>query len=167
MNLEPIIQSKVSQKVKVLVTQSHPTLCNPIKCSPPARLLCPWNFPGKNTGVGLHFLLQVIFPIHGSNCHPCVSYIGGWILPLVSPGNPIKAWGRANKTKKLEWYEETGTAERYECIKFLTWNSDSSILATRQWWDVSVKASDSAFVYTVITNKTMISLQFHHHTSLS
>ena len=23
----------------------------------PARLLCPWNFPGKNTGVGCHFLL--------------------------------------------------------------------------------------------------------------
>ena len=23
------------------------------------RLLCPWNFPGKNTGVGSHFLLQV------------------------------------------------------------------------------------------------------------
>ena len=27
------------------------------------RLLCPWNFPGKNTGVGCHFLLQGIFPI--------------------------------------------------------------------------------------------------------
>ena len=23
----------------------------------PARLLCPWNFPGKSTGVGCHFLL--------------------------------------------------------------------------------------------------------------
>ena len=27
----------------------------------PARLLCPWNSPGKNTGVGCHFLLQGIF----------------------------------------------------------------------------------------------------------
>ena len=26
----------------------------------PARLLCPWSFPGKNTGVGCHFLLQGI-----------------------------------------------------------------------------------------------------------
>ena len=25
----------------------------------PARLLCPWDSPGKNTGVGCHFLLQV------------------------------------------------------------------------------------------------------------
>ena len=24
----------------------------------PARLLCPWRFPGKNTGVGCHFLLS-------------------------------------------------------------------------------------------------------------
>ena len=24
----------------------------------PTRLLCPWDFPGKNTGVGYHFLLQ-------------------------------------------------------------------------------------------------------------
>ena len=30
-------------------------------------LLCPWDLPGKNTGVGCHFLLQGIFPIQGSN----------------------------------------------------------------------------------------------------
>ena len=28
---------------------------------------CPWGFPGKNTGVGCHFLLQGIFPTQGSN----------------------------------------------------------------------------------------------------
>ena len=48
------------------VTQSCPTLCNPMDCSP-ARLLCPWDFPGKNTGVGYYFLLQGIFPTQGSN----------------------------------------------------------------------------------------------------
>ena len=26
------------------------------------RFLCPWDFPGKNTGVGCHFLLQGVFP---------------------------------------------------------------------------------------------------------
>ena len=35
----------------------------------PARLLCPWNFPGNNTGVGCHFLLQGIFPAQGSSPH--------------------------------------------------------------------------------------------------
>ena len=24
----------------------------------PSKFLCPWDFPGKNTGVGCHFLLQ-------------------------------------------------------------------------------------------------------------
>ena len=37
--------------------QSCPTLCNPID-SLPTRLPCPWDSPGKNTGVGCHFLLQ-------------------------------------------------------------------------------------------------------------
>ena len=32
-----------------------------------ARLLCPWDFPGKNTGVGSHSLLQGIFPTQGSS----------------------------------------------------------------------------------------------------
>ena len=33
----------------------------------PARLLCPWTFPGKNTRVGCHFLLQGTFLTQGSN----------------------------------------------------------------------------------------------------
>ena len=33
----------------------------------PTRLLCPWNFPGKSTGVGCHFLLQGIFLTQGLN----------------------------------------------------------------------------------------------------
>ena len=33
----------------------------------PSRLVCPCDFPGKNTGVGCHFLLQRIFLTQGSN----------------------------------------------------------------------------------------------------
>ena len=33
----------------------------------PARVLCPWDSPGKNTGVSCHSLLQEIFPTQGSN----------------------------------------------------------------------------------------------------
>ena len=39
------------------VTQLCLTLCDPMDFSPPARL-SPWNSPGKNTGVGCHFLLN-------------------------------------------------------------------------------------------------------------
>ena len=55
----------------------------------PTRLLCPWNFPGKNTRVGCHFLLQGIFPIQGSN--PRVLSLLHWqvdSLPQVPPGKP-------------------------------------------------------------------------------
>ena len=33
----------------------------------PTRLLRPWHSPGKDTGVGCHFLLLGIFPAQGSN----------------------------------------------------------------------------------------------------
>ena len=33
----------------------------------PTRFLRPWDFPGKNTGVGCHFLFQEIFPTQGSS----------------------------------------------------------------------------------------------------
>ena len=36
--------------------QLCPTLCNPIDGSPPGSR--PWDSPGKNNGVGCHFLLQ-------------------------------------------------------------------------------------------------------------
>jgi len=39
----------------------------PKSCLKPARLLCPWDFLGKNTGVGCHALLQGIFRTQRSN----------------------------------------------------------------------------------------------------
>ena len=44
-----------SLKVCVLVAQSCLTLLP--HGLQPTRFLCPWDFPGKNTGVGCHFLL--------------------------------------------------------------------------------------------------------------
>ena len=43
----------------------------------PTRLLCPWDCPGKNTGVGCHFPLQGIFQTQGSKRHPL---LGRWII---------------------------------------------------------------------------------------
>ena len=39
------------------VTQSCPTLSDPMDCMQPTRLLHPWDFLGKSTGVGCHSLL--------------------------------------------------------------------------------------------------------------
>ena len=52
--------------VYVCVSCSCPTLCDPHGLWP-TRLLCPLYFPGKITGAGCYFLLQVIFPTQGSN----------------------------------------------------------------------------------------------------
>jgi len=48
--------------LEVKVAQLSPNFWDPMNCN-----LCPWNSPGKNTGVGSHSLLQGIFPTQGSN----------------------------------------------------------------------------------------------------
>ena len=52
----------------------------------PTRLLCPWDFPGKSTGVDCHFLLQVIFPTNGSN--PGLHHYGQTLYCLSHQGSP-------------------------------------------------------------------------------
>ena len=52
----------------------------------PTRLLCPWDYPGKNTGVGCHFLFQRIFPTQGSNLCPTWQVDS---LPLSHLGNSV------------------------------------------------------------------------------
>ena len=54
----------------------------------PTGLLCPCKFPGKDTGVGCHFLLQGIFPNQGLN--PCLLWLLHWqadSLPLSHLGS--------------------------------------------------------------------------------
>ena len=52
-----------------------------------ARLLCTWNSPDKNTGVGCHSLLQGIFLTQGSN--PVLLYWQADSLPLSHQGSPL------------------------------------------------------------------------------
>ena len=64
----------VSSFVWFFFTCMHPcthmsTLCIPMDSSP-SRLLCLWDFLGKNSGVACHFLLQIFH----------ISCIGRWIL---------------------------------------------------------------------------------------
>ena len=56
----------------------------------PARLLCPWNLPGKkNTGAGCHFILQGIFPTHWFTLGLwCLLHWQTGSLSLVPPGKP-------------------------------------------------------------------------------
>ena len=56
--------SRDSEVTTCMTAQSCLTLWDPQRLQP-ARLLCPWNSPGKNTGMGSHALLQGIFPTPG------------------------------------------------------------------------------------------------------
>ena len=55
------------------------------------RLLCPWDSPGKNTGVACHALLQgnLPNPWMEPTSHNDVSYTGRWVLYHCAPGKPI------------------------------------------------------------------------------
>ena len=58
----------------------------------PAMLLCPWDSPGKNTGVDCHALLQQIFPTQGSNL--CLLRLLHWqagSLTVAPPGKVPKS----------------------------------------------------------------------------
>ena len=53
----------------------------------PARLLCPWDSPGKNSGVGCHALLQGILLTQGSN--PGVLHCRQILYHLSHQGNHL------------------------------------------------------------------------------
>ena len=72
------------------VTRLCLTLCNPMDRSPPGSSVHGIShFPGKNTGVGCHFLLQGIFPTQGSNHVSCISCMAGGFFAAWAIG---KAW---------------------------------------------------------------------------
>ena len=76
--------------LKVKVTQSCLTLCDPMDCSPPGSSVHE-DSPGKNTGVGCHALLQGIFPTQGSN--PGLPHCRRILYQLSHQGSLLTEWG--------------------------------------------------------------------------
>ena len=80
-----------------------------------SRLLCSWDFPGKNTGVHCHFLLQGIIPTQGSN--QCLLHCRWILCQLSHQGRPmmhgqwqrckIRTTGRAEARMKHHGNEDT------------------------------------------------------------
>ena len=68
-----------------LVAKSCPAPLQPID-SNPDRLLCPWDFSGKNTGRDCHFLLQGTFLTQEQNLHLLHWQVDS--LPLNHLGRP-------------------------------------------------------------------------------
>ena len=92
----------------------------------PTRL-CQWNFPGKNTGVGCHFLLQGIFPTQGLNQH-LLRFLPWQVdsLPLpISTYKWIQFWLHLKNFFKLWKYDntlqETGKIQNKVTYSFTTY----------------------------------------------
>ena len=63
----PLIFSvSVAYCCHAVISQSYPTLCDPMHRSLPCSSVRGY-YPGKNTGVGCHAFLQGIFQTQGSN----------------------------------------------------------------------------------------------------
>ena len=89
----------------------------------PARLLCSWNSPGKNTRVGCHALLQGIFPTQGSNLHLfCSLHWQTDSIPLSHQRSPINYWV---DQKDHLCFSTTPLVEQH-CIK-TTWKVISTL----------------------------------------
>ena len=74
----------------------------------PARLLCAWDSPGKNAGVGCHAFPQGIFPTQGSN-QPvlCLLYWQEGCLPQAPCGRPLHLCNAQNSCSDTENYPMT------------------------------------------------------------
>ena len=69
-------------------SESHSVVSNSLRPHglQPTRLLCPWNSPGKNTGVGSHSLVQAIFLTQGWNL--CLLHCRQFLYRLSHQGSP-------------------------------------------------------------------------------
>ena len=65
----------------------------------PISLLSPWDFLGKNTEVGCHSLLQMIFPTQGLNRD--LLHCGQILYSLSHQGSPGASWADHKSKKKI------------------------------------------------------------------
>ena len=95
-----------------LVAQSCLTLCIPMDCRPPGSSV-HGDFPGKNTGVGCHALLQGIFPTQGLN--PSLPHCRQILYSLSHQGSPNTPTRRANfeKTDSTKFWQGCGIIETF------------------------------------------------------
>ena len=102
----PVLKVKSESEV----TQSCPTLSDPMDCSP-TRVFCPWNSPSKNTGMGSHSLLQGIFPTQGSNLGHLHCK---WILYLLSHQDEVRDVPRRMYQEEWNQPEDQGRKVKSE-----------------------------------------------------
>ena len=85
--------------------------CDPMDCYP-TRLLCPWDFPGKNTGVGCHVLLRVSF------------WPRDWTLISYTAGRFFTNWAIMEALKRI-----VGNCYKTDARFKNIWNASEKVVA--------------------------------------
>ena len=110
----------------------------------PSRLLRPWNFSGKNTGMCCHFLLQGIFRSQGSNPH--LQHLLRWQVDSL----PVRVWVLLPQRSVLiravrnEWwkvYSKSPTYKPSRCQLSHIWFQQgirTCVINTRCEWNCSL-----------------------------
>ena len=120
----------------------------------PARLLCPWDSPGKNTGVGCHFLLPGIFLAQGWNPH--LLHWQANSLPLSHQWSPRR---QDTEPVKIYWFEPE---KLYQCKQkwsdHTEWEAEFCIFPNQFYIlvfslpEMSVKKTHDSFLKSLMHN---------------
>ena len=94
--LNPCKEDFFFKLVHAKLFQLYLTFCDPMD---PARLLCPWGSPGRNTGVSCHAVQEDALQLPGEDCIfltwalnlslLCLLYWQAGSLALAPPGKPL------------------------------------------------------------------------------
>ena len=111
----------VCYTVLCLVTQSCPTLFNPVDCSPPGSSV-HGDSPGKNTGVGFHALLQGFNPWGGK-----IPWKKAWqhtlvFLPGESPWTEEPGGLQSTGLKRIRQTKQLSTAQSIQIVAYSSIN---------------------------------------------
>ena len=88
----------------------------------PSRLLFPWNFPGKNTGVDCHFLFQEIFLTRDQTHVSCVFCIGRRMLYHCNYCTTVTILNHQMFHNSLCWVHYLLSGEGVKDTVAVTWN---------------------------------------------
>ena len=94
----------------------------------PVRLLCPWDSPGKNTGVGCHFLFQGNLPTRDQTHISCIA---GGLFTAEPSGNPHAS---LYSTSKIQWNQNRlkKSILNFNKHRFSAYNTPNTLLGSKE-----------------------------------
>ena len=121
--------------------QKCPSLCNPMS----HRLFCPWNFLGKNTGVGCHSAFQGTFPTQGLNSHllHLLHWQADYLSLVLKQESRFYSWSRGMNSTNQQTFTQA---------KFILKDRDAKPLAqTLTGGEEPPKSGDyNSFIYLLV-----------------